>query len=91
MDLALTRSGAKVPPYYALLQELREVIPAMDAGRMFGPDGRPLRRGTLSARAARVLHDYALVQYDLSVGERYAEVALLGNAGDAKPTSFSRE
>jgi hypothetical protein len=30
----------------------------------------------LSARALRVLRDYRLVQYDLSVGKRYAEATM---------------
>jgi phosphoglycerol transferase MdoB-like AlkP superfamily enzyme len=91
MDLLLARADARVPPYYALLHELRKEIPAMGTGRMFGPQGRPLRRDELSPRAARVLHDYALVQYDLSVGDRHAEAALFGAADVAVPTSISRE
>jgi hypothetical protein len=91
MDLLLARADARVPPYYALLHELRKEIPAMGTGRMFGPPGRPLRRDELSPRAARVLHDYALVQYDLSVGDRHAEAALFGAADVAVPTSISRE
>ena len=91
MDLVLARADAHVPPYYALLHELREEIPAMDRGMMFGPDGRRVRPDALSPRAARLLRDYALVQYDLSVGERHAEALLFGTADVAAPTSISRE
>src|SRR5512139_3606793 len=75
MDLVFERAGAAVPPYFALLHELRQEIPAMDNGMMFDPWSRPLRRGDLSRRAARLLHDYRLVQYDLSVGRRYSAEA----------------
>jgi hypothetical protein len=76
MDLVLERAGAAVPPYYALLHELREEIPAMDGARMFDATGESVRRRDLSERAVRLLHDYRLVQYDLSVGQRYSEQAM---------------
>ncbi len=78
MDLVFERAGAAVPPYFALLHELRQEVPAMDNGMMFDPSSRPLRRGDLSRRAARLLHDYRLVQYDLSVGRRYSAEAMFG-------------
>ena len=79
MDLLLERAGAAVPPYYALLQRLREQLPAMDSGMLVdrrGPAGRP--RPRCSERAPRLLHDYRLVQYDLSAGGRYSEDAMFG-------------
>jgi phosphoglycerol transferase MdoB-like AlkP superfamily enzyme len=76
MDLALQRADAAVPPYYALLGELRHAVPAMEDGVLLGPDGRRLRPDHLSARSRRLLRDYRLVQYDLSVGHRYSEHAM---------------
>ena len=78
MDLVLERANAAVPPYYALLHELRHEIPAMDSGMIFDVHNRPLRQGQLSDRAALLLRDYRLVQYDLSVGKRYSEDAMFG-------------
>ncbi len=80
MDLLLQRADAAVPPYYALLHELRREIPAMDSGMLIDGADRRLRPGRLSDRAARLLHDYRLVQYDLSVGQRYTEDAMFGPA-----------
>jgi hypothetical protein len=77
VDLLMERADAPVPPYYALLHRLRERLPAMDAGMWFGPDGRRTRRHDLSPRAERVLLDYRMVQYDLSVGHRYSLSAML--------------
>jgi hypothetical protein len=76
MDLVLERAGATVPPYYALLHELRQEVPAMDGARMFDATGRPVAQRDLSERALRLLHDYRLVQYDLSVGGRHSEQAM---------------
>jgi Sulfatase len=72
MDLALQRADAAVPPFYALLQELRHAAPAMEDGLLLGPHGGRLHPGRLPARTSRLLHDYRLVQYDLSVGHRWS-------------------
>ena len=80
MDLVLRRSGASVPPYYALLEELRRAVPAMDSGRYVDAADHAVPRKRLSARAARVLADYRLVQYDLAVGRRYSEKAMFGES-----------
>jgi sulfatase-like protein len=81
MDLALQRANAAVPPYYALLQELRRTVPTMEDGALLDPQGHRLSRSRLPARTARLLHDYRMVQYDLSVGHRYSERGLFGTGG----------
>jgi phosphoglycerol transferase MdoB-like AlkP superfamily enzyme len=79
-DLVLERAGAPVPPYYALLHELRREVPAMDSGMLVGGDDRLLREGQLSDRAARLLRDYRLVQYDLAAGKGYSAQAMFAPA-----------
>ncbi len=81
MDLMLERAGAAVPPYYALLDQLRREIPAMDRGMLVDAEDSLLRRSHLSDRAERLLHDYRLVQYDLSVGERHSADVMFGPGG----------
>lgn len=76
MDLALQRANATVPPYYALLQELRHAVPTMEDGTLLDARGHRLDPHRLPARTARLLHDYRMVQYDLSVGHRYGERGL---------------
>jgi hypothetical protein len=66
-----------VTPYYALLTELRGQVPALEGQTMLGADGRRVTRNRLSPRARQLWRDYRLVQYDLSVGQRYAARALL--------------
>jgi phosphoglycerol transferase MdoB-like AlkP superfamily enzyme len=65
--------GAELPPYYVLLQRLHAEIPAMEQGVYYNAEGEPLNEDDLSAEAQAILHDYELVQYDMSIGERYAQ------------------
>lgn len=90
MDLVLRRAGAAVPPYYALLEELRREVPAVDSGIYVDGANRRVRRHQLSARAARLLADYRLVQYDLAVGKRYSAKAMFGEAEVQASRSPSR-
>ncbi|MGZ5415543.1 MAG: LTA synthase family protein [Nocardioides sp.] len=76
MDLLLERAGAAVPPYYALLQELRQEVPAIDSGMLVDGEDRLVTPAALSDRARRLLREYRLVQYDLAVGSRYSEDAM---------------
>lgn len=73
MPRLLRMLDAPLTPYYALLSELEQHVTAMEHGRMLGPEGEELSPGQLTPDARRVLRDYRLVQYDLSVGKRYAE------------------
>jgi phosphoglycerol transferase MdoB-like AlkP superfamily enzyme len=63
---------AELPPYYVLLQRLHAEIPAMEQGVYYNADGEQLGEDDLGAEARALLHDYELVQYDMSIGERYA-------------------
>jgi hypothetical protein len=85
MDLVLRRANARVPPYYALLDELRQEVPAMEDGVLLDSSGQAVTPGQLSTRAARLLHDYRLVQYDLSVGSRFSTRTMLGEPSGAVP------
>lgn len=72
LPLVLDSVGAPLPPYYALLDAVAREAPAVEGETMLAPDGTPLHVADLSASAREVLHDYRLVQYDLSVGRRYS-------------------
>lgn len=71
-------ADAPLPPYYVLLDRLHDLVPAMSPGLYFPRDGGPVPESGLAPEAARVLRDYRLVQYDLSVGHGYAQDALYG-------------
>jgi phosphoglycerol transferase MdoB-like AlkP superfamily enzyme len=64
--------GEPLPPYYELLSEVAEQIGAIGPGRIVAPDGTETSEADLTPEQQRLLHDYRLVQYDFSVGDRYA-------------------
>jgi phosphoglycerol transferase MdoB-like AlkP superfamily enzyme len=64
--------GQPLPPYYELLTEVREQIGALSPGHIVAPDGRELTEDELTPGQQQLLHDYRLVQYDFSIGERHA-------------------
>jgi phosphoglycerol transferase MdoB-like AlkP superfamily enzyme len=78
MNHALARADAPVPPYYAMLTMLEQEVPTLGQGVMIGPDNRRAAPGDISPRGRRLLRDYRLVQYDLAVGRRFSEHAMLG-------------
>lgn len=69
-----------VPPLYALLDVVRAQLPAIDANLMIDADNDVVRRKDLTAAQKQVLQDYRLVQYDLSIGKRYSESVMMGDA-----------
>lgn len=84
-------ADAKLPPYYALLSALHEEIPALARGMMIGPDDQRLDESELSPRAKDLLHDYRLVQYDLTVGHQYTKDGMLYPDQPVAQASGSRE
>jgi hypothetical protein len=64
--------GQTLPPYYELLTEVREQIGALSPGHIVAPDGTELSEADLNPEQQELLHDYRLVQYDFSIGGRYA-------------------
>ena len=83
----LEAADATLPPYYALLEELESEIPAMEHLMMIGSDNVRITEDELSPRARELLHDYRLVQYDLSVGKRYSQDTMF--YPDSTPLSAS--
>ena len=66
-------TDAPIPPFYALLLELYEEVPAMAQGLMLDQHGDRVRPSDLPPKAREVLRHYRLVQYDLSIGSRFSE------------------
>ena len=76
MPMLYEAAGAQVPPYYALLDRLHELVPAMEQGRYVDRGKGLVSESELGPRATQVLRDYRMVQYDLAVGERYSQEAM---------------
>ena len=73
--------NAKVSPYLAFLTAMHEQIPAMSipassgnsAGKpvYLNASGQEISTKDLSQKARSMLHDYLLIQYDISAGKNY--------------------
>lgn len=83
LPMAMDLLDAQVPPYYVLLDQLRREVPAMEGGAFYTPDGEVHTDvETLSPTAQQLLKDLRMVQYDFSVGERYAVADMWDAAAD---------
>ena len=73
--------NAKVSPYLAFLTKMHETIPAISIPSSAGGNadepvyldaaGNRINDKQLSKEAKTMLHDYQLIQYDMSVGKNY--------------------
>jgi hypothetical protein len=72
--------NAKVSPYLAFLTDMHELIPAMSVPSAGGSgeqpvyldkNGQQIQEKSLSSQAKNALHDYKLIQYDISTGKNY--------------------
>jgi phosphoglycerol transferase MdoB-like AlkP superfamily enzyme len=80
MPMLFDALDVPIPPYYALLDAVQKQVPAMDAGIKIGADDQIIKPKGLDAAQTQVLEDYKLIQYDLSVGHRWSESTMFGNA-----------
>jgi hypothetical protein len=61
---------------------MQKRLPALLPGEYLRPDGNTTRESELGPRSRRLLDDYRLVQYDLSVGHRYVAGSMFDQPGD---------
>ncbi len=76
LPLLYQLADAPIPPYYALLERLHAQVPAIEQGRILNPDGNLVERTALPWKAQAVLNEAQLVQFDFSIGERFAVEAM---------------
>ncbi len=72
LPLAMQRMGAPLPPYYELLREVSTQIGALDRTGAVSAHGDVLPYSSLTQRQQLLLNDFRMVQYDFSLGHRYA-------------------
>ena len=82
LPLVYQAADAPVPPYLALLERLHGRVSAMQHGRIITSDGAETPENSLDPRSSRLLDDMRLVQFDFSIGERYAVDELWPGADD---------
>lgn len=80
MAQAAQHLNAKVSPYLAFLTEMHSAIPAMSVSASAGDSNQPIYLDAagnriltkdLTADQKSLLHDYQLIQYDLTAGKQY--------------------
>jgi hypothetical protein len=82
LPLVYQAADAPVPPYLALLERLHGRVSAMQHGRIITSDGAETPENSLDRRSSQLLEDMRLVQFDFSIGERYAVDELWPGADD---------
>lgn len=85
-NTAYNAANFKITPYYALLNEVTEKLPIITTNMLSKDNPNTVRTGiqlvsqktnqlvskkSLSAKQKQILHDYQLVQYDLTSGQHY--------------------
>lgn len=84
LPMVYEAADAPVPPYIALLDDMRHSAPVLQQDRTLDPQGRPLDRDNLDEQTENTLEDLTLVQYDFSIGQRYALDAMWPQAADGQ-------
>lgn len=72
LPLVFRVADAPVPPYLALLDRLYRRVSALQQGRIITSSGAETPEDALDPRSRQLLADMRMVQYDLSIGGRYA-------------------
>ena len=72
--LALKATNSKLTPFFALQTKITEELPAFanyTRGKFVDNAGHELKTKDLTKKQKELLHEFKLVQYDLSAGEHY--------------------
>lgn len=83
IPLALKQMKQKVTPYSALLTEVQENLPAMAKNSVGSNEslyvnskGKQITSKQLTAKQKQLIHDYKLMQYDLTAGKEYSKATI---------------
>ncbi len=61
-----------MPPYLAMLDAVHQHVSAIQQGRLLDASGEPVKEAELDATTRQLLDDMRLVQFDFSIGQRFA-------------------
>lgn len=75
-------ADAPVPPFIALLDRLYDRVSALQQGRILTSDGTETPKKSLDSESWQLLDDLRLVQFDFSIGERFALDRMWPGAAD---------
>lgn len=79
IPMMLEKANAKVTPYQALLTKIYQELPAMTINykksnglELVDQSGKAVPKKKLTAKQQKLLHEYQLIQYDMSKGKGYS-------------------
>ncbi|GGD18269.1 hypothetical protein GCM10007231_16700 [Nocardioides daphniae] len=72
LPAVLERLGAPLPPYLHLLEAVQDEVGTIRGDTVVTPQGREVPLDSLDREQRELVEEARLVQYDFSVGERYA-------------------
>jgi len=83
IPLALKQMGQQVTPYSALLTKVQEELPAMAKNSVGSSEnlyvnskGKQVSDNQLTKKQQKLVHDYQLLQYDLTAGNGYSKARI---------------
>lgn len=65
-------ANAPMPPYLAMLETVRRHVSAIQQGRLLDGSGKQVEESALDQQSEQLLADMRLVQFDFSIGKRFA-------------------
>ncbi len=78
ISMTLEQTNSKVTPYQALLTKVHQELPALtinydgeDGYELVDQKGHKVSEKTLTSSQRKLLHDYEMVQYDMSAGKAH--------------------
>jgi phosphoglycerol transferase MdoB-like AlkP superfamily enzyme len=84
-NLVLEEVKAPLSPYHSLLRRMAKHLPGISKKMLIDADNQPITEDNLSAKARETLHDYRLVQYDLTIGEGFIRDELFRVGAEREP------
>ncbi|AXR44059.1 LTA synthase family protein [Pediococcus pentosaceus] len=69
--MMLEQTNSKVSPYYALLTQCMKELPAGERNKYMLANGTEISEKNLTNKQKKLLHEYRLIQYDITAGKHY--------------------
>ncbi|MEF7475815.1 LTA synthase family protein [Pediococcus pentosaceus] len=69
--MMLEQTNSKVSPYYALLTQCMKELPAGERNKYMLANGTEIYEKNLTNKQKKLLHEYRLIQYDITAGKHY--------------------
>ncbi|MEI5993535.1 alkaline phosphatase family protein [Candidatus Enterococcus mansonii] len=69
--MLLDQLNQQVTPYYALMTDVYQNLPGMELQKVMNDQGEYILEKELTKEQKELIHEYRLIQYDITAGEKY--------------------